>query len=207
MLMGRFNADAMDNNAVSESAARQRVARWAEAGWVKRERLLGWTWVVPTTSGLRLAGLEYGAKAWEPNGARLAHVHAVALVRLATETQLAARERPGRWVSEREMRRDDRWLHLHDGAVEDVAEGDVPVAFEVELTQKSRQRYRKIVGAIVQKRSLFGLRQVVWFTPPELRAPVEGALAETFEHSRDRDLRWAVRELPTVPGLRYEVAR
>jgi hypothetical protein len=65
---------------LSRRTVRQRLSRWKQAGWVERRRLLGQTWVLPTRAGLRLAGLEFDC--WEPTASRLAHHHAVALVRL-----------------------------------------------------------------------------------------------------------------------------
>jgi len=92
---------------------RQRLGRWKEAGWVERRRLLGRTWVLPTRAGLRLAGVEFDP--WEPAESRLAHHHAVTLVRLAREPI------PGRggWVCERELwrRRGRASWHLADGAL------------------------------------------------------------------------------------------
>src|SRR4029453_13424643 len=92
---------------------RQRLGRWQEAGWVERRRLLGHTWVLPTRTGLRLAGL--GFDVWEPAESRLAHHHAAAVVRLARERV------PGRggWVCERELwrRRGKASWHLADGAL------------------------------------------------------------------------------------------
>jgi hypothetical protein len=55
---------------------RQRLGRWREAGWVERRRMLGHTWILPTRTGLRLAGLEFDW--WEPAESRLAHHHAAA---------------------------------------------------------------------------------------------------------------------------------
>jgi hypothetical protein len=121
---------------------RQRLGRWQEAGWVERRRMLGHTWVLPTRAGLRLAGLEFDC--WEPAESRLAHHHAVALVRLARE----ALPGQGGWVCERELwrRRGRASWHMVDGAL------PVPVPagwqgidqawelVEVELHQKARPR-------------------------------------------------------------------
>ena len=62
---------------------RQRVERWEAAGWAVRRRMLDHTWVLPTRAGLRLAGLDFDP--WTPALDRLAHHHAVAVVRLARE--------------------------------------------------------------------------------------------------------------------------
>jgi hypothetical protein len=119
---------------------RQRLGRWQQAGWVQRRRLLGHTWVLPTRTGLRLAGLEFDC--WEPAESRLAHHHAVALVRLAREPIPGA----SGWVCERELwrRRGRASWHLADGAMP----APVPAGWqgidqawelvEVELHQKAR---------------------------------------------------------------------
>jgi hypothetical protein len=62
---------------------RQRVERWEAAGWAVRRRMLGYTWVLPTRAGLRLAGLDFDP--WTPALDRLAYHHTVAVVRLARE--------------------------------------------------------------------------------------------------------------------------
>ena len=121
---------------------RQRLGRWQQAGWVERRRLLGHTWVLPTRTGLRLAGLQFDP--WEPAESRLAHHHAVALVRLHRE---AAPGQSG-WVCERELWRRRGKARL--ASVRQRPPAPVPAGWqgiseawelvEVELTQKARPR-------------------------------------------------------------------
>jgi hypothetical protein len=82
---------------LSRRQVREQLSRWERAGWAKRRRLLGHTWVLPTRAGLRLAGLAFDP--WTPALDRLEHHHAVAVVRLAREPIPGA----GGWVCEREL--------------------------------------------------------------------------------------------------------
>jgi hypothetical protein len=75
--------------ALSAATVRYHLRRWLHAGWVTVQRALGRTWIVPTPRGLALAGIDY--RLWGLVPSRLAHVHAVGLVRLAIE---AANPRP-----------------------------------------------------------------------------------------------------------------
>ncbi|MDF2741632.1 MAG: hypothetical protein K0S88_3002 [Actinomycetia bacterium] len=127
---------------LSRRTVRQRLGRWEQAGWVERRRMLGQTWVLPTRAGLRLAGLDFDP--WEPAASRLAHHHAVALVRLAREPLPGT----GGWVCERELwrRRGRASWHLADGALPAA----IPAGWhgiseawelvEVELHQKAHPR-------------------------------------------------------------------
>jgi hypothetical protein len=67
---------------LSRRTIRQRVDRWEQAGWITRNRLLGHSWIIATAAGLRHAGLDH-LEPWQPAAVRLAHHHAVSLVRLA----------------------------------------------------------------------------------------------------------------------------
>ncbi len=73
---------------LSRRTVRDQVGRWEHAGWITRHRLLGHTWITATAAGLRHAGLEH-LEPWAPAAVRLAHHHAVSLVRLAREPQPA----------------------------------------------------------------------------------------------------------------------
>ncbi len=84
VLLGRLSpAKPQAYGMLGPRTLRQRLGRWQQAGWVERRRVLGHTWVLPTRTGLRLAGLQFDP--WEPAESRLAHHHAVALVRLHRE--------------------------------------------------------------------------------------------------------------------------
>jgi hypothetical protein len=153
---------------------RQRLGRWQEAGWVERRRMLGHTWVLPTRAGLRLAGLDFDV--WEPAEPRLAHHHAVAVVRLARELA------PGRagWVCERELwrRRSRASWHLADGALP----APVPAGWhgidqawelvEVELHQKARPR---VVAALKTRPP--HTAAITYYVPAALHAPLSAQLA------------------------------
>jgi hypothetical protein len=45
--------------ALSEATVRYHLRRWLHAGWVRPQRALGRTWIVPTGRGLELAGSTY----------------------------------------------------------------------------------------------------------------------------------------------------
>jgi hypothetical protein len=189
---------------LSRRTVRQRVDRWEQAGWTCRHRLLGHTWITATTSGLRHAGLDL--EAWEPAAVRLAHHHAVSLVRLAREPDPAQTE----WVCERELwrRRGKASWHLADGAlpVEVPAlwqQRGIVEAFElveVELHQKAR---RRVVAAF--KTLPPGTRLVTYYTTPALHAALSNQLASVV---RELGGSVAVRVelVPQVPGVLGEVA-
>ena len=114
VLLGRLSPVVVRNAAgLGDRTVRQRVERWEAAGWAERRRMLGYTWVLVTRAGLRLAGLELDP--WTPAVDRLAHHHAAAVVRLHREPV------PGRggWVCERELwrRRGRASWHMADGAL------------------------------------------------------------------------------------------
>jgi hypothetical protein len=182
---------------------RQRLARWQQAGWVERRRLLGHTWVLPTRLGLRLAGLEFDV--WEPAESRLAHYHAVALVRLAREPVPGQ----GRWVCERELwrRRGRAGWHIADGAlpapVPDGWQG-IDQAWEqveVELTQKTRPR----LLAILKTRAPH-TAHITYYVPGALRAVLSAQLARAVRELGGRPA-VTVQPLPRVAGLGYLPAR
>jgi hypothetical protein len=180
---------------------RQRLARWQQAGWVERRRLLGHTWVLPTRAGLRLAGLPFDV--WEPAESRLAHHHAVSLVRLAREPV------PGRggWVCERELwrRRGRASWHIADGAM------PVPVPpswqqqgidqawelVEVELTQKTRPR----LVAVLKTRAPH-TAHVTYYVPAALQAVLSAQLARAVRELGGRPA-VTVQPLAQVAGLGY----
>jgi hypothetical protein len=161
---------------LSRRAVREQLSRWERAGWAERRRLLGQTWVLPTRAGLRLAGLEFDP--WTPALDRLAHHHAVAVVRLAREPA------PGRggWVCERALwrRRGKASWHLADAAMpvpvpEAWQQQGISQAWElieVELTQKARPR----VLAALKTRPPHTAR-VTYYVPAELHAALSAQLA------------------------------
>jgi len=190
---------------LSEQTLRQILGRWEERGLVARDRLLGHLWVAPTPKALRLVGLD--VRAWSFVIPQLAHVHAVGVVRLALEPTIPD---GGRWVSERELRRDAGRSHVPDGAVElpevpdarggsglygeDVDPLPRRVAVEVELTRKTAARLRERWTRPRHGR----WTQTVYFAPPEVAAYLTGQL----ERIRPRHP-ITVRPLPEVPGTTY----
>jgi hypothetical protein len=178
---------------------RQRVERWEAAGWAVRRRMLDHTWVLPTRAGLRLAGLDFDP--WTPALDRLAHHHAVAVVRLAREPI------PGQsgWVCERELwrRRGKASWHLADGALPNPVPPDwqgIDQAWElveVELTQKARPR----VVAAVKTRPPHTAR-ITYYVPAALHAALSAQLASVVRELGGRPP-VTVEPLPEVPGVTY----
>jgi hypothetical protein len=171
---------------------RQRVERWEAAGWAVRRRMLDHSWVLPTRAGLRLAGLELDP--WTPALDRLAHHHAVTVVRLARESVPGQ----GGWVCERELwrRRGRASWHLADGALP----APVPAGWqqqgiseaweliEVELHQKARPR----VVAALKTRPPHTAR-ITYYVPAALHGALSAQLAGV------------VRELGGRPEVRVEL--
>jgi hypothetical protein len=184
---------------------RQRVERWAQAGWVERRRLLGHTWVLPTRAGLRLAGMPFDP--WEPAAARLAHHHAAAVVRLAREPIPGQ----GGWVGERALwrRRGKASWHLADGALPaSLPEswraqgiGEAWELVEIELHQKSRHR---VLAALKTRPPHTAL--VTYYAPPGLLRPLDGLLASVVRELGGRP-HVRVECLPTLGGLAAGGAR
>jgi hypothetical protein len=178
---------------------RQRVERWEAAGWAVRRRMLDHTWVLPTRAGLRLAGLDFDP--WTPALDRLAHHHAVAVVRLAREPI------PGQsgWVCERELwrRRGKASWHLADGALPALVPADwqgIDQAWElveVELHQKARPR----VVAAVKTRPPH-TAAITYYVPAALHPPLSALLAGVVRELGGRPL-VTVEPLPQVPGITY----
>jgi hypothetical protein len=190
---------------LSRRTVRHHLDRWEQAGWISRHRLLGHTWITTTAAGLRHAGLDH-LEAWEPAAVRLAHHHAVSLVRLAREPDPAQ----AGWVCERELwrRRGKASWHLADGALPVEVprlwqERGIVEAFElveVELHQKAR---RRVVAAF---RTLPpGTRLVTYYTTPALHAALSAQLSSVVcELGGSVAVR--VELLPQVPGVVGEVA-
>ena len=178
---------------------RQRVERWEAAGWAVRRRMLDHSWVLATRAGMRLAGLELDP--WKPALDRLAHHHAVAIVRLAREPVPGQ----GGWVCERELwrRRGQASWHLADAALPTP----VPATWqgtseaweliEVELHQKARPR----VVAALKTRTPHTAR-ITYYVPAGLHAALSAQLASVVRELGGRPA-VAVEPLPQVPGLSY----
>jgi hypothetical protein len=189
---------------LSRRTVRRRIDRWEQAGWIARHRLLGNTWITATTAGLRHAGLDF--EPWVPSAARLAHHHAVSLVRLAREPE------PGGagWVCERELwrRRGRASWHLADGALpvevpalwQQRGLADAFELVEVELHQKA---HRYVLAAF--KSLPPGTRLVTYYVPPELRNALTGQLGSVVRELGG-SVHVRVELLPQIPGVMGEVA-
>jgi hypothetical protein len=184
---------------LSRRAVREQLGRWERAGWAERRRLLDHTWVLPTRAGLRLAGLEFDP--WTPALDRLAHHHAVAVVRLVREPA------PGRggWVCERALwrRRGKASWHLADAALpvpvpEAWQQQGIDQAWElieVELTQKARPR---TVAALKTRPP--HTAAVTYYVPAALQAALAAQLASVVRELGGRPP-VRVELLPTLAGL------
>jgi hypothetical protein len=193
--------------ALAEVTVRYHLRRWLGARWVTVQRALGRTWIVPTRGGLELAGSDY--RLWSLVPSRLAHVHAVGLVRLAIE----AANPDAEWVSERELARlraqtraswwlPDGGLVIADAAVN----GALPPlhTIEVELTPKHLAK----LGLVFEARYP-GEVQTTYFTPPAHQDGLRRRLAVLEQATRARNEPWSrvtVVPLPELPGVRYEGA-
>jgi hypothetical protein len=203
VVLGRLSpAEPQSAGRLGARTVRQRVERWETAGWARRRRMLGHTWVLPTRAGLRLAGLEFSS--WEPALDRLAHHHAAAVVRLAREPVPGL----GGWVCERELwrRRGRASWHLADGALP----APVPAGWqgidqawelvEVELHQKARPR----LAAALKTRPPHTAR-VTYYVPAGMHAALSAQLASVVGELGGRPA-VAVEPLPQVPGVTYLAA-
>jgi hypothetical protein len=190
---------------IGEATLRDVLDRWGDRGLVDRDRLLGHLWVAPAVKALRLVGLD--VRGWSFVIPQLAHVHAVGVVRLALEPSIPA---GGRWLSERELRREAGKSHVPDAAVqlpdapetiagsglygEDVDPLPKRIADEVELTSKGAARLRE---AWTRPRHGRWTR-TVYYAPPE----VAGYLTGQLQRIRPRHP-IQVHPLPDVPGTSY----
>jgi DNA-binding transcriptional ArsR family regulator len=119
------------------------LLRLREAGLVETRRVLVGepAWVIPTRAGLRAAGGGFGV--WRLRLGSLMHVAAVNDVRL----HVRERSPESEWVSERVLSRErGPGEHLADAVV--ITGDGQRVAIEVELTVKSGQRIRAILGEL-----------------------------------------------------------
>jgi hypothetical protein len=206
VLLGRLSPGSPKvTGQLSEQTLRQILTRWEERGLIARDRLLGFQWVAPTVKALRLVGLD--VRGWSFVIPQLAHIHAVGVVRLALEPSIPA---DGRWLSERELRREAGKSHVPDGAVqlpddpetaagaglygEDVDPLPRRVAVEVELTRKGAARLRESWTRPRHGR----WTRTAYYAPPE----VAGYLAGQLQRIRPRHP-IQVHPLPDVAGTTY----
>ena len=193
--------------ALSEATVRYHLRRWHRARWVMVQRALGRTWIVPTPNGLALAGLDYCP--WSLVPSRLAHIHAVGLVRLAIQTANPDAE----WVSERALarlratQRAGWWLPDGGLVVADAAGNRAcpPLhTIEVELTPKHLAKLQQVFEARYP-----GEVQTTYFTPPGHQEGLRRRLGLLEQATRARNEPWSrvtVVALPQLPGTSYEGA-
>jgi len=189
--------------ALAEATVRYHLRRWLRAGWVRPQRALGRTWVVPTRAGLELAGSGY--RPWTLVPSQLNHLHAVAVVRLAIEAANSNAE----WVSERALarlraQRRETWWRPDGGlVVADVAvSGGPPLhTIEVELTPKHLTKLQQIF-----EHRYPGEVQTTYFTPGGHQDALRARLAVLEQATRARNEPWSrvnVVSLPALPGVSY----
>jgi hypothetical protein len=150
---------------VSEPRARAVAAGWRARGYAESARLGpggSWTWL--TRAGLAACGLAYAPA--PPALARLAHIRAVAAVRLALEAAPRYAAGGGYWRSERRLRsrmggRVGVREHVPDAEVH--WPDDAPVAWagecwaiEAELTPKTASRTTAIMRELLTRTGDYG---------------------------------------------------
>jgi hypothetical protein len=149
-----------------DRVARRIVGRLETARTVRRHRVAGQTWIVPTARGMDEVGLHYSL--WKPAGWKLEHHAAVIRLRL----HLEATYPDAVWISERQIRR--RWRETGgrarraDGALK--WPDDTCTGIEVELSVKARRAPGVISGTdryidIVRDTDPAWNGGIWWFTP------------------------------------------
>jgi hypothetical protein len=193
--------------ALSDATVRYHLRRWLRAGWVRPQRALGRTWIVPTPAGLDLAGSRY--RPWTLVPSQLNHLHAVAIVRLAIETA----DPDAEWISERALtrlrtQRRETWWRPDGGLVvaDASASGSCPPlhTIEVELTPKHLAKLQEVF-----EHRYPGEVQTTYFTPPAHRDGLTRRLVVVEQAIRARNEPWSqvtVVPLPVLPGVSCEGA-
>jgi hypothetical protein len=150
---------------VGESRARAITGSWRRAGYAQSARLgPGGPWIWLTRAGLAACGLRFPATT--PALSRLAHLRAVAAVRLALEAAPGYRAAGAFWRSERRLRArmggrvglrehiPDGEVHWPDGAP--AAWAGECWAVEAELTRKTATRTAAIMREILTRTGDYG---------------------------------------------------
>jgi hypothetical protein len=150
-----------------ERAARAAAARWRSLGYAETARLgpgPAWLWV--TRAGLAACGLAYSPA--RPPLSRLAHIRAVAAVRIALEATSGYQRAAAYWRCERRIRSRHQVgsrQHLPDGEVHwpDDSPAGAPVAWagecwavEAELSPKTVARTVAIMREILTRTGDYG---------------------------------------------------
>ena len=155
--------DQLATLAGGERSARAAVARWRALGYAETARLspgAPWLWV--TRAGLAACGLRYPPG--QPALPRLAHIRAVAAVRLALESTAAYRAASPFWRCERRIRSrygigarhhlPDAEVHWPDGSP--VAWAGECWAVEAELSPKTVARTTEIMRELLARTGDYG---------------------------------------------------
>jgi hypothetical protein len=150
---------------LSAERARRVAARWRRLGLAESGRLgpgLPWVWL--TRRGLTTCGLRYPAT--PPALSRLAHLRAVAVVRLALEAASGYRQAEAYWRSERRLRagaggRVGLREHVPDGEIHFPNGSALPYAgecwaVEAELTRKTVVRTAAIMRELLTRTGDYG---------------------------------------------------
>jgi hypothetical protein len=150
--------------ALSEERARAVGARWRARGYADTARLgPGKPWIWLTRAGLAACGLRYTSV--PPALSRLAHIRAVAAIRLALESSGTYRTAAARWRSERQLRarigKVGAREHIPDGEVHWPDTADVPYAgecwaIEAEITAKTVRRTVSIMQELLTRTGDYG---------------------------------------------------
>jgi hypothetical protein len=150
---------------LTQERARAVAARWRRLGYAESARLgPGRSWLWLTRRGLTACGLRYTAV--PPALSRLAHLRAVAVVRLALEATPSYTEAEAYWRSERRLRarasgRVGLREHIPDGEVH-FPNGSTPHyagecwAIEAELTRKTVTRTAAIMRELLARTADYG---------------------------------------------------
>jgi hypothetical protein len=155
--------DQLASLAGGERTARAAVARWRSLGYAQTARLSqGPAWVWVTKAGLATCGLSYPPA--QPALSRLAHIRAVAAVRMALENTAAYRLARPFWRCERRIRaRHGVGVRQHLPDAEVHWPDDAPVAWagecwavEAELTPKTVARTAAIMREILDRTGDYG---------------------------------------------------
>lgn len=166
---------------VSESTARQVIARWKQEDLVATRKFFyrepEWIWL--TSNGLRQ--VDFSFKFWLPSVGKLPHFHLVNQVRLRTEQSYAPLQQ---WRGERLLRqehRGDTRFHVPDGEV--VTKMQEVIAIEVERTLKPRRRAQEIIENLSRH-----YQRIWYFVTPMTRAVIAESVADYQAQFRLYDL-------------------
>lgn len=187
---------------ITETAARNVVARWMKAGWVEAKQIRAREplWIWPTRKGLRKAELPYNYRDIEQTGLDdLKHLYAI------NEIRLGECDENTRWIGERQLlqglqhTRGKDLLHRPD-AVANFPDGQV-IAIEAELSTKITRdllenlmelvrgeeylRLKNEYGARQAKQMSLGKKgqfaEVWYFGPPRVRKQVQKARSRLLQ--------------------------